>query len=284
MEDWFKAGEITAEAREYGRKLIKPGVKLLEVSEKVEDKIIELGGRPAFPVQLSVNHIAAHYNPHVDDSSVFKEGDLVKLDLGVHVNGAVADTAVSVDLGDNQKLVKASRDALKVAIEIIKPGISVREIGKVIDDEISKIGFTSVKNLGGHGIKLYKVHTSPFVPNFDNNDNTKLEKGQVIALEPFATEGAGMVAEGAGSEVYELREIKPVRDRNARILLEHIKKEYNTLPFAKRWVKNFKGYNFALANLVQRGILHHFPQLPEKTGGLVSQHEHTVIVGEGVIT
>lgn len=284
MKDYIKAGEIAIEAREYGKKLIKSGVLLIDVSEKIEEKIRELGGKPAFPVQLSINEIAAHYNPFVDDKTKFKEGDLVKLDLGVHIKGAVADTAVSVDLGGHNKLVNASKDALNAAVEIIKPGIEVREIGIIINDIITKAGFNPIRNLGGHGLDLYKVHDSPFIPNFDNGDHTKLEKGQVVAIEPFATDGNGFIYEGKLSEIYELREIKSVRDNSSRRLLNFVVKEYNTLPFAKRWLKDFKGCNFALAILTKNNVLHQFNQLPEKSKGLVSQHEHSVIVGEKITT
>ena len=131
---------------------------------------------------------------------------------------------------------------------------------------------------------MYKVHTSPFIPNFDNGDTTKLEKGDTIAIEPFATDGDGMIYEGKLCDVYELKEIKPVRDMNSRKLLRFIVEEYKTLPFAKRWLKDKKGYIFALNILEKQGILHHYPQLPEKSKGLVSQHEHTVIVGDRVTT
>lgn len=284
MEEWIKAGEIAAKAREYGITLIKPEVSLFEVTEKIEGKIKELGGKCAFPVQLSINSVAAHYNAFVDDRVMFKEGDLVKLDLGVHIDGAVADTAITVDLGDHAKLVEASREALKAALEIVKPGVELREIGKVIEKVITSYGFNPIRNLGGHGLGLYDVHDSPFIPNFDNGDTTKLEKGQKIAIEPFATDGVGMVDEGNLSEIYNLENLKPVRDMTSRKLLKYIGDEFQTLPFAKRWLKDFRGTNFALSNLVRSGVVHHFNQLVEKSGGLVSQHEHTIIVGEKVTT
>ena len=284
MKDWYKAGEIAIEAREYGKKLIKTGVLLIDVSNKIETKIKELGGKPAFPAQLSINEMAAHYNPFVNDETKFKDGDLVKLDLGVHINGAIADTAVSIDLGDNFKLIKASKDALKAAVEIIRPGVELREVGKVIGDVINSNGFNPIRNLGGHGLELYKVHTSPFVPNFDNGNKDKLKKGDIIAVEPFATKGDGMIYEGKPCEVYELKDIKPVRDMNSRKLMKFIAEEYKTLPFAKRWLTNFKGYNFSLNILEKQGIIHHYPQLPEKSRGMVSQHEHTIIVGDKVTT
>lgn len=284
MEDWIKAGEITAKAREYGKELVKPGASLLEVTEKIEKKIAELGGKCAFPVQLSINEVAAHYNAFVNDETKFKEGDLIKLDLGVHINGAIGDTAVTIDLGDNTKLVNASKDALKAALDMIKPGVKIREIGKVIEETITKAGFKPIRNLGGHGLSLFQTHDPPFIPNFDNGDETELKKGDIIAIEPFATDGVGLVDEGKLSEIYVLENAKPVRDMTSRKLLIFIGEEYKSLPFCKRWLLKQRGVNFALPNLIRNDVLHHYNHLVEKGKGLVSQHEHTVIVGEKVTT
>ena len=148
MKDWSKAGEIASEAREYGKKLIKVGSSHLEVTKSIEAKIISLGGEMAFPTQISINNVAAHYTSLFYTDLKFKEGDVCKLDLGVHINGAIGDTAVTIDLGSNDSLVKASLNALNVAIEIAKPGVEVREIGKVIHSEITSLGFSPIVNLG----------------------------------------------------------------------------------------------------------------------------------------
>ena len=136
MDDWIKAGEIASKVRKYGKGLIKPGVSLLDINNKVESKIVELGGKPAFPSQFSINNIAAHYTSVIDDKTKFKEGDLVKFDHGVHINGAIADTAITIDLGDHSKLVKASENALKAAIDIVKPGVTNGEVGSIINKTI----------------------------------------------------------------------------------------------------------------------------------------------------
>jgi methionyl aminopeptidase len=288
MKDWVKAGELAGEAREFGKKLIKPGKSHLEVTEKIEAKIIELGGGIAFPAQMSINNIAAHYTALMNKDIEFKEGDLVKLDLGAHINGAIGDTAVSVDLGDNSKLIKASENALKSALEIVKPGIEIRELGKAIHAEITSLGFAPIKNLGGHGLEKYQIHTSPTIPNYDNGDSTKLEKGQVIAIEPFASTGSGLVGEGNPSEIFQLMNPKNIRNQNARLLLKHISEEYKTLPFAKRQLLGkFNKLQVAtgLIALKREGILHEYGTLPERMKeSMVSQTEHTIIVGEKVTT
>ncbi len=288
MDDWIKAGEIASEVRKYGKKLIKPGSSLLDVGNKVEKKILELGGKPAFPVQFSINNIAAHYTPLIDDTSKFKEGDLVKFDHGVHINGAIADTAVSVDLGNNSKLIKASENALKAAIDVVKPGITNGEVGKVINEAITQEGFKPIKNLSGHGLSEYVVHTPPSMVNYDSGERVKLKKGQLIAIEPFASTGAGLVVEGGGSQIYSLVGAKPTRNKQARDILAFVKKEYRTLPFAKRnLLTKFNKFQIAVgvSNLLREDILMEYGVLPEKDpNSFVAQTEHTIMVGEKVTT
>ncbi|MBS3172503.1 type II methionyl aminopeptidase [Candidatus Woesearchaeota archaeon] len=286
MDDWIKAGEIASQAREYGKKLIKIGESHLEVTKKIEAKVFELNGKLAFPTQISINNIAAHYNPLVDNDFKFKEGDVAKLDIGVHVNGAIGDTAVTVDLGNNEKLLKASKNALNVALEITKPGVKIREIGRVIHEEITSLGFSPIRNLGGHGLDRWKIHTEPSIPNFDNGDENKLKEGQIIAIEPFASSGAGLIYDGKLSEIYQVVINKNVRDINARKILKFAYEKYKTLPFARRNLPfNKLQLSVGINALKREGILHEYSTLPEKKENcLVSQHEHTVIVGKTVTT
>jgi len=282
VDDWIKAGKIAAEVLEYGKKLIKVNESILEVTEKIEFKIKSLRGQPAFPVNLSLNYIAAHYTAYKDDKTRFKEDDLVKLDLGVHVNGAIGDNAVTIDLGNNNLLVEASKKALDEAVKIAKEDIEVREIGYVIQDKIQEFGFAPIINLSGHRLDEYKVHAGLTIPNYDNNDKTKLEKDMVIAIEPFATNGEGKVIEGKGSDIFKLLKKKPVRNEYARKILSEIEK-YNGFPFAKRWI-NSSMKDLAFNILEREKIIHQYPQLIEASRGLVSQAEHTVMIGKGVLT
>ena len=201
MKDWIKAGEIASEALEYGKGLIKKDRSVIEIVEKVENKIFQLGGKPAFPVQISINEIAAHYAP-IKENLLIKESDIVKLDVGAHVNGAIGDNAVTV--GNNKELIQASRDALNEAIKIIQIGTKLKDIGKIIDKTISSYGFNPIKNLTGHSIDIYEQHSGLSIPNYDDGDDTKLKKGMVIAIEPFATTGIGMIEEGKDSGIFKL--------------------------------------------------------------------------------
>ena len=282
MKDWIKAGEIASEALEYGKNLIKKDKFVLEIVENVEAKIFQLGGKPAFPVNLSINEIAAHYSPVKDDFSI-KESDIVKLDVGVHVNGAIGDNAVTI--GNNKELIEASQEALNEAIKIIQVGTKLKDIGKTINKTISSYGFNSIKNLTGHSIDIYEQHSGLSIPNYDNGNNLELKKGMIIAIEPFATTGIGMIEEGKPSGIYKLEKIKSLRTQISKEILDFIALEYKTLPFTKRWLlKKFPEFkvNFALNNLEKEGILAQYNQLPEKSKGIVSQAEHTLLIDDKV--
>jgi len=283
FDAYVKAGRIAAMARDYGRSLIKIGASLLEVTEKIEQKILALGGDFAFPPQISLNDIAAHYCAAPDDKTVFKQGDVVKLDIGVHINGFVGDTALTVMLSKDEKLNllrEASREALNSALKIIKPGITLSEIGRIIHAEITKRGFAPIRNLSGHGLDKFIIHDKPSIPNFDTGSNEELVEDQVIAIEPFASTGAGIIYESSNPTIYSIKERKPVRSPMTRAVLKDLE-AYNGLPFTLRWIVKKHGLgktSFALRELKNTGILKEYPPLPDKAHGLVSQAEHTVIV------
>ena len=283
LENWRKAGKIAAEALAYGKSLIKKGALLLDVSEAVDKKIIELGGKPAFPAQISCDHIAAHYCAEPDEKTVFDK-QVASLDVGVHVDGCIGDCACTVDLsGEHTDLVKAAEEALANAIKIIRPGVTLGEIGRVIHETITAKGFSPIRNLSGHGLSKFNIHDLPTIPNFDTGDKTKLVDGQIIAIEPFATNGAGMIYETERANIFALVDLKPVRDMFARQILAEIAEEYASLPFTTRWlVKKFPlgKVNYALRELSKLGIIHSFSPLPEKNKGLVAQAEHTILVSE----
>jgi len=282
---YIEAGKIAKQAREYGRELIEVGANLKDVLEKIEEKIIELGGGCAFPPQISVNQIAAHYCADPDEETVFEEGDMCKLDLGVEIDGYIADTAVTVYLGDdeNMKLLsEASKAALESALKLVKPGVKLKELGAAINKEIESRGFQPIRNLSGHGLAQYVIHTKPTIPNYDNGDNTELKIGDVIAIEPFATNGVGLIYETESSNIFSEIAHKPVRSMYAREVLKLVK-EFKGLPFTTRQISRKLGMGktrLGINELLKAGIIRGYPPLPEQKGGMVSQHEHTVIVKE----
>ena len=285
IKKWKKAGKISAEALQYGGSLIKKGASLLEVSDLVEKKIKDLGAIPAFPVQISCNHLAAHYCADPDDETVF-EDQIACLDVGACFEGAIGDNALTVDLsGKYSDLVKASREALNNAIKITQIGTELREIGRTIQETISSYGFSPVKNLSGHGLDYYDIHTEPSIPNFDNGNDTEIEPNMCIAIEPFATNGAGMIYELERANIFQLIKPKPVRSPFAREILKFIGENYKTLPFTTRWLSRKFGLgktNFALRELLKNNIIKQYPPLPEKNKGMVSQAEHTLLITDKV--
>ncbi len=282
LDKYIQSGKIAAEALNYGKSLIKTGAKVKDVLEKVEERIVKLGGTPAFPAQISLNEFAAHCCSDALDETTLKD-QVVKLDVGVHIDGCIADTALTVDLsGKYGELVKASRDALDNALKIIKPGVSLGEIGRVIHETITKAGFSPIKNLSGHGLGEFAIHTPPSVPNFDNGNKNVLKEGDVIAIEPFASTGSGMVQESSPATVFTLIKDSGVRDPITRNILKEIK-TYHELPFAKRWLEQkftTNKTNFALKQLTNAECLHAHPPLFDSARGMVSQAEHSVIVGD----
>jgi len=283
-----KAGAIAAKARDYGVSLIKPGASFLEVANLVELMITKKGVGLAFPVNISINEVAAHFSPRNDDNHVFQKGDVVKLDIGAHIDGHIADTAMTVEVGTNSyyKMIKASKDALEKAISLVKPGIDLSEIGKIVEHTIKLYGYKPIHNLSGHSMDQYELHSGISVPNVSNTQcKIKPKEGDVLAIEPFATNGEGRVISGKGSNIYLCNKSfrsKFIRDKKSKKLFNNLMIGFKTLPFAQRWFKNLlpDSDDLTLKKLSFLGLIKHYPQLIEAKGGIVTQCEHTVIVRE----
>ncbi|ELZ28142.1 methionine aminopeptidase [Halosimplex carlsbadense 2-9-1] len=277
-EQCREAGEILAQVRDEAAERCEVGTGYLEISEWAEERIRELGGEPAFPVNVSVDEEAAHGAAGPDDDREIGE-DLVKLDIGVHIDGWLADTAVTVDLAGESELTEASAEALDAALDVVEPGVETGEIGAVIGETIEGYGYNPVVNLTGHGLGHWEQHTTPNVPNRAVEQSAELEVGDVVAIEPFATDGGGKVQEGNQEEIFALEREGSVRDRTARKALEQITDEFRTLPFAARWL-DVRRPKMALRRLQRQDIVHGYPVLKEDEGRMVSQKEHTIIVTE----
>ena len=273
-----EAGEILAQVREAAADRVEVGASHLGIAEFAEDRIRELGAEPAFPVNISVDEEAAHATPSPDDDATFGE-EMVNLDIGVHVDGWLADTAITVDLSGQPELAEAPAEALEAAIEVIEPGVETGEIGAEIESVIDGYGFNPVVNLSGHGLGHWEQHTDPNIPNRGVQQGIELESGDVVAIEPFATDGGGKVNEGADEEIYALEREASVRNRDARQALEQIVDEFKTLPFARRWLDTRRA-EMALRRLEQQGVVHGYPVLKEQDNCYVSQKEHTVVITE----
>jgi methionyl aminopeptidase len=280
IADLKKAGLIHREVKAYARTIVKKGVPLLEIAEKIEAKLAQLGAKTAFPVNLSINDIAAHYTPSHDDKTL--ASGLLKVDIGISVNGAIADSAFSVDLeddDDNKRLIAASREALEAAMKTAKFGVTLGTVGRAIQNAIQKHGFSPIKNLCGHQVDRYIVHAGQTVPNYDNGSNqTMVESG--YAIEPFVTTGSGVIHEGAPSGIYRLDARRPIRDPLAREILSYIDVEYKSMPWASRWiVKKFGTRALVSLSLLEKaGIVYQYAQLVEQSRSPVAQSENTLLI------
>lgn len=281
-ESILKAGQIAAEVKKWIKPQIKKDMLLLEIAEKIETKIIELGGKPAFPTNTSINEVAAHYTPSYNDET--KAQGLLKVDFGVQIKGWIADNAFSLDLEDNEEnkqLIKASREALENAQKTIKENVSTNQIGKVIQETIESQGFSPIINLSGHEMKQNDLHAGLNIPNIDDKKEITIKKG-LYAIEPFATNRGGRVYDGKPSGIYMVIDSKNIRSPIAREVLEFILDEYYTLPFCSRWIVKKFGAKalFGLKQLEENGNLHHYPQLIEVGKGKVAQSENTILIDE----
>ncbi len=280
LEKYMLAGKIAAEAREESKKWVTAGKSLLELAEQIEEAIRSKGGEPAFPVNLSINDVSAHYTPTKNDLTKIQDGDLVKIDIGVHVDGYIADTAYTLSFDEKYDyLVDAVKAALDEAVKMFTPGTKVSDISGKIEETIRSYGCNPVRNLTGHGLDRFVEHTEPEILNVKTNSPYVLKENQVVAVEPFATSGEGRVKDTETILIFMLAERKPVRNPEARTIMDFAEK-LNGLPFAERWIpidSLFK-IRLALRELRQRGVIYDYPILKEASGGRVSQYEHTVIV------
>lgn len=280
QENLLEAGKIARECLDLGEKMIGEGVSMKKVLKKIEEKISSENAKPAFPPQISLNETAAHFYPRKKDV-MFKQGDICKIDVGVSVDGYLADNARTVVIGSHP-LKKAVYEVLDEALKVVEPGLEIREIGRVIEEETKKRGFQPVTNLTGHGLARFDAHVPPSIPNYDNGNTSRLEPGMLIAIEPFITTGDGSVYHSGNATVFEENRERKVRDRIARPIHKKIK-EYNGLPFASQWLADEFGWGktkYALRKLEQQDVVTGHPPLVEESGGLVSQAEHTVLIRE----
>lgn len=280
---YLEAGRVAHRVLARGVREVRIEASIADVVTFIEQQVLEGEGIGlAFPLNLSLNEDAAHDTAMTGDERRFKEGDVVKLDLGVHIEGYIADVATTVDLGDHGPLVNASLAALEEAIRGVKPGVTAGEIGAIIQHTIESRGFRPIANLSGHGLDRYAIHTSPTIPNLAIMGGPVLREGMVFAIEPFATTGSGMVSERNRVEIYQQIAVKPVRLPSAKRIMSLVR-ERKGLPFSRRWIQGDK-LDLALQSLVNIKALHQYPVLHDIPGSLVSQHEHTLIVtGEGCV-
>ncbi len=283
-EDLLEAGKIAAKIRCTLHDVVYSGKSVLEICEEIEHEIKRLGGSPAFPCNVGINEIAAHYTSNPDDTLTIPTEGLVKVDFGVHVNGYIADTAVSISLSsDYSVMVQAIEDALAMAVKSLQPGVKVSEIGRKIEDTIKGWGYQPIKNLMGHKLERFVLHSGKSIPNVSTFNGARIRKGEVYAVEPFLTtsNGAGSVVEADQGAIYRLHKEKKLITKQAKELISIIRAKFYTLPFSFRWLRHemeLSTLTTAFQELLRNGCLIVYPILIEKMGAPVAQAEHTILI------
>lgn len=280
-QNFIQAGALAREARNFGKSLIKKGASYNQVIHQIRQKIIDLGGIPAFPPQMALNHVAAHFLPWPDQDIIFSD-EIIKLDLGVCYNGAIGDCAVTVDLsGKYQPLIDAAEAALLAAEQIIKVGLPIREIGKIIEKTILSYGFKPIKNLCGHGLGNYLVHTQPSIPNYDDRSKGEIVPGMTFAIEPFATNGKGLIYDAGNPTIFSFQRERPIESEVARMVLAKIK-NFQGLPFAIHDLLSpeisLMAAELGLNELLDLGVIDGYAPLIEQGNGMVAQAENSILV------
>jgi methionyl aminopeptidase len=283
-DSYEKAGKIASQVRENAKKKDFVGTTVSHICESIETEIRNLGGAPAFPVNVSLNEVAAHYTAEPNDSIAVRDTDVLKIDIGVQVEGYIADTAVTISYDHKyDALVRAAELALSEAIKKAHIESKASDIGAVIENTILKMGFKPIKNLSGHSLERYTIHAGKSIPNIRTiGPSFKLSANEAYAIEPFVTtkDGDGIVYEGKVRNIFSIASRKPSKHEEADLFLDQLWTRFRTLPFAMRWITEFYEETKArilTEELLKRRNLHAYPILVEGNGKVVTQAEHTLI-------
>jgi methionyl aminopeptidase len=280
------SGKILRETREEIKRFVREDTPIIEICEKAEKLIKKKGGKPAFPCNVSINEIAAHYTSPPSDETKIPEKSIVKVDIGVHVDGYVTDTAVTVCFNPEYKsLAEAAERALKTAVENIHPEMSTSRLGAIIENSIKSRGFKPISNLTGHQVGRYLVHAGTSIPNVSQMSFSKVKLGEVYAIEPFVTlpDAVGRVENGKEVTIFRFLKFKSLKNPYAKQLLKYIEENFRTLPFAERWLRGVvpdKHYREAFRELLSSKALMGYPIFIEISRKPVAQAEHTVLIVE----
>jgi len=280
-----RAGRIARKAREKALSIVREGVSLIEICSLLEGLILDEGAKPAFPCNICINDVAAHYTPTIGDTSIIPPRSLVKVDIGVCVEGYIADTAITISFDSYlQPMVEAVNSALLEAVKTVKPGVQTSTIGGLIQRVITSRGFKPIRNLTGHEIARYNLHAGLSIPNIQTARSEKLQLNHVYAIEPFATtsDGGGEVVSSKITTIYRLNveKFKLKKLEEEEKLLELIYERFNTLPYTPRWIPDFERFSRIHERIAKMGKIYSYPVLVERKGKPVAQAEHTIIVTE----
>ena len=294
IESYIQAGKIVSDIRGEASKMIKDGTLVIDLVNYVESEILKTGAEIAFPCNVSINEIAAHYTSPAEDKTQFKAGDMVKLDLGAMVDGYIADSAITIiadgnidenytqdEINLHEEIVEASAAGLEAAIATARAGVEVSKIGAAVHEAISEYNLNPIFNLTGHSLEQNNLHAGISIPNYDNHDNYILEEGQAVAIEPFATNGEGIVNDAPGNYIFSYIANKPFRMKTTQRVLKYIQHNHAYVPFSGRWITDEFGQrkgNIALKQLSEAMAIYPYAPMRKKKNCFVSQKEHTIII------
>jgi len=281
IEKLMKAGSILRSVRGEVAPLVAEGVNIAEICEAVEGKIRKLGGEPAFPCNVGIDSVAAHYTSPPGEVGTVPAGALVKVDIGAHVDGYVADTAITVSTGSiYEDMIRVAEEALERGLQSVTVGGKIADVGTAVERVIKGRGFKPISNLTGHQVSRYTIHAGVSIPNVTGGlVSGRFEPWSVYALEPFVTlpDAKGFVTNGQPGNILHIVKLKGPKDTASRGFFREAFRRYRTLPFAKRWVA---GMGDGWRGLLDQRILYEYPVLAEASGRPVAQAEHTVVTTE----
>ncbi|MCL6579449.1 MAG: type II methionyl aminopeptidase [Candidatus Bathyarchaeota archaeon] len=284
LEKLRLSGKILRETREEMKGFVREDMPIIEICEKAEALIHKKGGKPAFPCNVSVNEIAAHYTSPPNDTARIPKKSIVKVDIGVHVDGYVTDTAFTVSFNPEYKiLAETAEQALKAAIDNIRPEMPTSKLGEIIEKTIKSRGFKPISNLTGHSVGRYLVHAGTSLPNVSQLSFSKIKLGGVYAIEPFVTlpDAVGRVEDGDKATIFRFLKSKSVKNPYAKQLMKYIEENFRTLPFAERWLEGVvpnEHHRDAFRELLTSKAIMSYPIFVEISRKPVAQAEHTVLI------
>ncbi len=286
LEKFRLSGKILRETREEMRGYVHENMPIIEICEKTEGLIRQKGGKPAFPCNVSINEVTAHYTSPPGDTSTIPPNSVVKVDLGVHVDGYVTDTAFTACFNpEYASMTETAQIALKAAIDTVTDGVSPSKIGGVIETTIKNRGFKPISNLCGHSVGRYLIHAGASIPNVHQVTFGKLRAGEIYAIEPFVTvrEAYGAVDDAPQKTIFRLVKTKSTKSPQAKQLLKYIEDNFRTLPFAERWLQGVlpkEQHYDAFKELITTKAIMGYSVFVEITKKPVAQAEHTVLIKE----
>ncbi len=290
LQKYQCAGKIAREVREEIRKTVKEGMLIINICEKVEGLIREKGGKPAFPCNVSINEIAAHYTSPPNDKQIIPERSIVKVDIGVHVDGYIADTATTVCFNpEYEDMVNTAKEALEKAVELLQPGLSITRFGSEIQKIIKTRGYKPISNLTGHLIKRYIIHAGKSLPNVFNLSTSRIKEGEIYGVEPFVTvpDATGRVDNLKEKNIFRFQKNKSLKNPYSKQVLSYIKKNFLTLPFTERWLNKFASssdYKNAFSELLSTKAIMGYPVFVEVSRKPVAQAEYSILIEKGGCT